>query len=122
MIRKVAKKLNRFPRRVYSIHTYTTMSSQQTVLRAYLLSPDMYERLQTSYKNEFTDMNYHEFLTMNFTYLSQLPQEELTWLSGLCKHIRNSDCKVVDGESCSAFDIESYYFKKDGKLCIIGAR
>ena len=117
----MGKKIEQDSQQLYSTHILT-MSSQQTVLRAYLPDPDVYQGLQTSYKSEFSDMNYHDFLTMNYTFLSELPKGDITWLTGLCTRIRNCSCKLVDGESYSAFGAQSYYFKKDGTLCIMGGR
>ena len=97
-----------------------TMSSQQSDLKACLPDSYVYTRLQNSYKSEFSDMNYNEFLAMNHTFISKLSKKDTTWLSGLCTRINTGGCKVVDGDSCSDFGAESYYFTKNGKLCIMG--
>jgi hypothetical protein len=54
-------------------------------------------------------------------YPKKLSKKDTTWLSGLCTRINTGGCKVVDGDSCSDFGAESYYFTKNGKLCIMGS-
>jgi hypothetical protein len=65
---------------------------------------------------------YEEFLEWNLMCLKTLSPEDTTWLSELCKRIRNNTIKLMDEESCSQFSASEFFFDSDKNIVIVNPR
>jgi len=76
----------------------------------------------SDYRGLYTDMSYDEFVSWNIKCINELSNEDIVWLSGLCKRIKENIIILQDMESCVRFTADSFFFDCSKKIVIVNPR
>ena len=90
-------------------------------LSKFLIKKDDFERM-LSHEIDFHGMTYDEFIYWNITCINELPNEDILWISGLCKRMKEELIFLQDMESCTNFEADSFYFTFNKKIVIVNPR
>jgi len=100
----------------------STNNSLQSIM-AYIIASHSYDRMQArdcvGVDDSFT---YAAFLEWNRRCIRELPEDEVTWLMGLCSHISNNKISIMGLESCTVYEACAIYFDQNKRLCIVNTR
>ena len=91
------------------------MTTEYYEIQDYIINEYTFDRMNT---NE----SYTTFLKWNINCINELSDKDIEWLNELCNRIGNKKIKLMDEESCVAFDAFKIYFDKNKKICIVNPR
>jgi hypothetical protein len=75
-----------------------------------------------NYNDNYTNMDYEEFINWNRTCFNELLNPDFAWLQQLCKRVTDNKISVMDMESGVEFRASYVYFDQGKNICIGAAR
>jgi len=82
--------------------------------------PECYFERMIDHDAYYKDMSYDEFVLWNIKCINELTNDDIVWLSGLCKRIK--EIHLQDMESCAKFTADSFFFDCNKKIVIVNPR
>ena len=89
-----------------------------------VLVTECYHERMVSYDCRRIDCSesYEQFVARNRKVIEDLNTEGIVFYTSLFKALQNDEISTMDMEHCCAFDADSVYFDKNGKLVIVNPR
>lgn len=66
------------------------------------------------------DLSYNDFLLHNKACLDELSLDDVTWIWGLCKRLKNLG--MMDMECCGIWEGDSFFYNLDKELVLVHPR